>query len=159
MLGRGFKRFLLLVLKFTIFAVLFIDATQTQLAMNKFTGFAMPSKEEMDAKRKDWEDKLLGKFLVDERQLTPAALADEPAAPSDEPAVPSDKPTAPSGEQEEDMHPWLVEVSGVKKVKASLIPGPVRAIWPGTPVTRDLRPSRLNISCDKEGLIISVGFY
>ncbi|KAJ2713967.1 hypothetical protein H4R19_001979 [Coemansia spiralis] len=145
MLGGGFTRSLLIAFKWTIVAVLFIDATNSRLIMSKFAKFNMPSQEEQEAKKALWEDRLLGKTIIDERDAAP---------PAEQPAEQEADPDA-----SQDEHPWLVEVEGAQHVRASRIPGSVRVLWPGRPVTRDLRPDRLNICHNNELIITSVGFY
>ncbi|KAJ2743283.1 hypothetical protein GGI20_003852 [Coemansia sp. BCRC 34301] len=77
------------------------------------------------------------------------------AEPEDRgPAV--DEPT--SDEEEE------VDDESEKKPKKRLVnwaelPQPVRVIWPNSRVTRDLRPSRLNLMCDADDKIFKVEFF
>ncbi|KAJ2604787.1 hypothetical protein EV177_006307 [Coemansia sp. RSA 1804] len=60
-------------------------------------------------------------------------------------------------EQEEEKADAVDDDSNV--VLISSLPTPVRVIKPGSRVTRDLRPHRMNVICNKEGLITNVKFY
>ncbi|KAJ2777078.1 hypothetical protein H4R18_005338 [Coemansia javaensis] len=152
--ARGLGQLVLSALKVAILAVLFIDVTHIRLTKQQQSGPAMitmPSQEETAAKQKVWEDRLLGRFLVDER--------DQPRAPAAAPPE-QQQQQQQSADVPAEQQPWLhVADDGKHMVRASLIPGRVRAIWPGTPVTRDLCPTRLNVCCDNTGKITSVGFY
>ncbi|KAJ1939809.1 hypothetical protein EC988_007211 [Linderina pennispora] len=53
----------------------------------------------------------------------------------------------------------LSSIAANMVVKVSELPAPVRVIRPGMPVTRDFRPSRLNVSVDGSGLIKAVTFH
>ncbi|PVU89361.1 hypothetical protein BB559_005135 [Furculomyces boomerangus] len=44
-------------------------------------------------------------------------------------------------------------------VKLSSLPDPKRIICPGTPVTKDLRPGRLNVFLNSEGQILRVAYH
>ncbi|KAJ2080349.1 hypothetical protein H4R24_003133 [Coemansia sp. RSA 988] len=136
--------------------------------MNKFGNFQIPSAEEQEAKVAHWKEKLVGRYLKDERDLNlrpqmPANTQKPKDVATEKPAVDTQKPQ--EGEKPKDSEkeatekePWLYEENKTKMVQASLIPGSVRSIWPGTPVTRDLRFDRMNIMCSKEGLITNVSF-
>ncbi|KAJ2797206.1 hypothetical protein H4R21_004414 [Coemansia helicoidea] len=125
--------------------------------MSKFTGFSMPSKEEQAAKKKLWEDRLMGKTLIYERPGAPGSAPVPVPAPAPAPVETVADPEAPLDTPA--PHPWLVKVDGETRVQVSLIPCRVRVIWPGRPVTRDLQPDRLNICCDGQDKVTAVGFY
>ncbi|KAJ2808644.1 hypothetical protein H4R20_000737 [Coemansia guatemalensis] len=149
--------------------------------MGKFGNFQIPSAEEQEAKVAHWKGKLVDRYLKDERdpRLKPQLPADtqkpqdattekqseEKQKPQDnaaeKPAAETQKPKEEAKDTAKETaakEPWLYEDNGTKMVQASLIPGTVRCIWPGTPVTRDLRWDRMNIMCDKDGLITNVSF-
>ncbi|KAJ2525685.1 hypothetical protein EV175_007728, partial [Coemansia sp. RSA 1933] len=68
--------------------------------------------------------------------------------------VPEEKVTTetdPTSEQTENN-----DDSGVL---LSSLPSPVRVIKPGSRVTRDLRPHRMNVMCNKDGRIDDVRFF
>ncbi|KAJ1724685.1 hypothetical protein LPJ53_001046 [Coemansia erecta] len=149
---------LLFILKLTIFIVLFIDTTQIPLLtphtttthslakrqdMSAPESFRMPTKEEQEARVAEWEAKLKDKYLVDDTASNNApssdAKADEQTKESDE----TDKAEEPQRET----------------VLLSSLPQPLRIIKPGSRITRDLRPNRMNVVCDENGLILKVQFY
>ncbi|PIA13016.1 hypothetical protein COEREDRAFT_83774 [Coemansia reversa NRRL 1564] len=131
--------------------------------MQKFSGFQMPSAQEQEAKVAHWKGKLVDRYLKDERdaRLKPQPPADskkQHEAANDKSETATQQPQDSATKDTVEKEPWLYEENGTKMVQASLIPGSVRSIWPGTPVTRDLRFDRMNIMCDKNGLITNVSF-
>ncbi|OMJ15255.1 hypothetical protein AYI70_g2419 [Smittium culicis] len=44
-------------------------------------------------------------------------------------------------------------------IKNSQIPRPKRLIYPNSPVTRDLRPNRLNLHIDSSAKIFKIGYF
>ncbi|KAJ1871029.1 hypothetical protein H4R99_004881 [Coemansia sp. RSA 1722] len=111
----------------------------------------MPTEEEQKARVTEWEAKLVGKRLeddvTDKQQDTPAQ------APSSENAVEKKDDTEDSSKETQEESP------AIEVVKLSGLPQPVRVIKPGSRVTRDLRPNRMNVVCDENGLILKIGFY
>ncbi|KAJ2595412.1 hypothetical protein GGF39_003838, partial [Coemansia sp. RSA 1721] len=97
----------------------------------------MPTEEEQKARVAEWEAKLVGKRLeddvTDKQQDTPAQ-----AASSDDAAEKKDDTEDSNKEKQQ-------ESSVVEVVKLSGLPQPVRVIKPGSRVTRDLRPNRMNV--------------
>ncbi|KAJ2403340.1 hypothetical protein GGI23_000045 [Coemansia sp. RSA 2559] len=102
----------------------------------------MPTREEQEEKAAFWKDKIVGKTLVDDK-----TNEEQTSEMTDEQEEPDKEEQQPDAEKEED------------KVLLSSLPSPVRVIRPGSRVTRDLRPHRMNVMCDSEGLISDVRFF
>ncbi|KAJ2552314.1 hypothetical protein EV175_003361 [Coemansia sp. RSA 1933] len=110
----------------------------------------MPTREEQEEKTAFWKDKLVGKTLVDDTTDQQDDGGDGGADPVPEEKVTTE--TDPTSEQTENNE----EDNGVL---LSSLPSPVRVIKPGSRVTRDLRPHRMNVMCNKDGLIDDVRFF
>ncbi|KAJ1991575.1 hypothetical protein EDC05_003340 [Coemansia umbellata] len=117
--------------------------------MSTTPGFAMPSPEEQERKVAEWREKLVGKTLVDD---TPK---EGEAKPTSDQAV---------GRREEESAEDQTEAKGdggddQESVLLSSLPQPRRIIRPGSRVTRDLRPNRLNVMCDENGVVSDVRYF
>ncbi|KAJ1644539.1 hypothetical protein LPJ64_003785 [Coemansia asiatica] len=118
----------------------------------------MPSAEEQKARVAEWEEKLVGKYLDDD-------LTDKKQNDLDQASVqPSDATEKEKDNNGDNEAQDIDEQKGMPQqqpelVKLSTLPQPVRVIKPGSRVTRDLRPNRMNVVCDEKGLILKIGFY
>ncbi|KAJ2679276.1 hypothetical protein GGI25_001632 [Coemansia spiralis] len=158
------KSLLLAIFKVTLFAIIITDQAQLpwpsrtdntrsleqrSLKMSTTPGFAMPSPEEQERKVAEWREKLVGKTLVDD---TPK---EGEAKPTSDQAV---------GRREEESAEDQTEAKGdggddQESVLLSSLPQPRRIIRPGSRVTRDLRPNRLNVMCDENGVVSDVRYF
>ncbi|KAJ2350911.1 hypothetical protein H4S02_013710 [Coemansia sp. RSA 2611] len=110
------------------------------------------SQDAQKALQKDWAAKLLGRYIAKEGDADERLAARDPKLQLT--ALPED--TQPVGEEV----PWLFESDGKMLVKLSKLDvDAYRHIRPGRPITRDLRPGRLNVCSDDDGKITKVGFY
>ncbi|KAJ2157774.1 hypothetical protein GGF46_004262 [Coemansia sp. RSA 552] len=144
MIPRTLWRLFLFIVKLTIFLTLFIDIVNHKLYdMGGSDMHLPPTEEEQQARLDHWTDELVGKYLVDERG---------------DGAAGEDRVNAVGEAKADGEKPWLYRTDGKDLVMASKIPGSVRPLWPGTPMTRDLRLNRLNIFCEKDGKVTKVSF-
>ncbi|KAJ2377846.1 hypothetical protein IW150_001149 [Coemansia sp. RSA 2607] len=121
----------------------------------------MPTEEEQKARVAEWEEKLKGKYLVDDVTADEKPADEKPAdeKPAEEKPVDAKpandaSPSDPAPEQQTKTTEKPQET-----VLLSSLPQPLRVIKPGSRITRDLRPNRMNVVCDKDGLILKVQFY
>ncbi|KAJ1733859.1 hypothetical protein LPJ72_002646 [Coemansia sp. Benny D160-2] len=150
--------------------------------------FKMPTHEETQEKIRFWSERIVGKTLVDdlsENNDTRVVEAHRPSPPRDEKdssagdggekkeqekeeqaepkekeqeqELEKDEPEKQDEPEDEEKPDAADDDSNV--VLISSLPTPVRVIKPGSRITRDLRPHRMNVICNKEGLITDVKFY
>ncbi|OMJ08327.1 hypothetical protein AYI69_g8535 [Smittium culicis] len=97
--------------------------------------FKFPTQEETNLKIADAEALYLNKYILidddDDSSMNAQHLRVQPAASVDPESI----------------------------IKNSQIPHPKRLIYPNTPVTRDLRPNRLNLHIDNSAKIFKIGFF
>ncbi|KAJ2818127.1 hypothetical protein FBU31_005986 [Coemansia sp. 'formosensis'] len=132
-----------------------MDTTQKEKVVVKST----------ERKVDEWGALYVGKRLVEyPKDAKPEMVkADDDAQPKMDDAEPEDRgPTVDIPTDEDESSADQTEKEGKTKkqqVKWEDLPQPMRVIWPGTRVTRDLRPNRLNIMCDADDLITKVQFF
>ncbi|KAJ2324388.1 hypothetical protein GGI00_005346 [Coemansia sp. RSA 2681] len=115
----------------------------------------------------EWASLYNGKYLVgypeDTKPKMEKPLAEEEGEQKMDDAEPEDRgPTVdePTSDSDEETKEGEEKDKPKKQlVNWAELPHPVRVIWPGSRVTRDLRLNRLNIICDAKDLIIKVDFY
>ncbi|KAJ1665141.1 hypothetical protein IW140_003584 [Coemansia sp. RSA 1813] len=107
--------------------------------------FKMPTREEQEEKISFWKDKIVGKTLVDDlSEEKDTHVVEQPRDKE------SEEQTSEVANQEEPSD---------QNVLLSSLPTPLRVIKPGSRVTRDLRPYRMNVMCSKEGVITDIKFF
>ncbi|KAJ2057286.1 hypothetical protein GGI17_005720 [Coemansia sp. S146] len=116
----------------------------------------------------EWGSMYVGKHLVEyPKDMKPKQVKAD-AEPKMDDAEPEDRgPTVDEPTSEEDSSADEESVDDEAKedknkkrqVKWAELPQPRRVIWPMSPVTRDLRPNRLNIMCDADDKITKVQFF
>ncbi|KAI7833932.1 hypothetical protein BX661DRAFT_177833 [Kickxella alabastrina] len=142
MFHKTHRQLILFILKLTIFTVLFIEFTHIKLQNTTADKdmFKLPSAEEQQAKLGQF------KYLLDDYYL------EDDLPKEGEEAVQSAEPVTDTGTDGGD--------GGIKKViRLSTLPQPLRVIKPGSRVTRDLRPNRLNVFIDENDKITRVDFF
>ncbi|KAJ2368266.1 hypothetical protein H4S02_010134, partial [Coemansia sp. RSA 2611] len=70
-----------------------------------------------------------------------------------EPEGQAPKVDEPTDDEDDEGSSDAAEKAKKRQIKWAELPQPVRVIWPGTRVTRDLRPNRLNVICTADDLI------
>ncbi|KAJ2522295.1 hypothetical protein GGI11_001774 [Coemansia sp. RSA 2049] len=149
--------------------------------------FKMPTHEETQEKIRFWSERIVGKTLVDDlsenndtrvveahrpspsRDEKDSSAGDEGEKKEQEKEEEQAEPEKQEQELEKDEPEKQEEPEEEEKANAadddsnvvliSSLPTPVRVIKPGSRITRDLRPHRMNVICNKEGLITDVKFY
>ncbi|KAJ1804493.1 hypothetical protein LPJ56_005590 [Coemansia sp. RSA 2599] len=120
--------------------------------------FHMPTEEEQKARVAKWEKELVGKQLEDDlTEQQSDALGDGPSSHAGGSGEAEDRKEDDAKESKDDVKESKGdegETADSKVVKLSTLPQPVRVIRPGSRVTRDLRPNRMNVVCDESGLIL-----
>ncbi|KAJ1940220.1 hypothetical protein GGF37_004068 [Kickxella alabastrina] len=114
--------------------------------------FKLPSAEEQQAKLGQF------KYLLDDYYL------EDDLPKEGEEAVQSAEPVTDTGvlasAEGDDLKGTDGGDGGIKKViRLSTLPQPLRVIKPGSRVTRDLRPNRLNVFIDENDKITRVDFF
>lgn len=98
-----------------------------------------PQAETMKKTVEEWSSEFVGKYIVN---------------------YPDDyKPAPPPVDAEEAKEEPPVEEQNKQTVAWESLPQPFRVIWPGSRVTRDLRPQRLNLVCNGQDKVTDVRFF
>ncbi|KAJ1824659.1 hypothetical protein LPJ60_000581 [Coemansia sp. RSA 2675] len=112
----------------------------------------------------EWSALFVGKRLVEyPKDAKPEPIkADHDAGTKMEDAEPegqAPKVDEPTDDEDDEGSSDAAEKAKKRQIKWAELPQPVRVIWPGTRVTRDLRPNRLNVICTADDLITKVQFF
>ncbi|KAJ2730477.1 hypothetical protein IW152_005237 [Coemansia sp. BCRC 34962] len=111
----------------------------------------------------EWSALFVGKRLVEypkDAKPRQANVDDDVEAKMDDAELEGQVPKVnePTDEEDEGSSDEA-EKAKKQQVKWAELPQPVRVIWPGTRVTRDLRTNRLNVICTADDLITKVQFF
>ncbi|KAJ2487403.1 hypothetical protein IWW37_005263 [Coemansia sp. RSA 2050] len=128
---------------------------------------ALPGEKEMVQSKQhtveEWSALFVGKRLVEypkDAKPRQANVDDDVEAKMDDAELEGQVPKVnePTDEEDEGSSDEA-EKAKKQQVKWAELPQPVRVIWPGTRVTRDLRTNRLNVICTADDLITKVQFF